>query len=107
MSTLSDVLSRDDLRGFFQRAHDRGVEVMKATRPHVELFRVDGTTRTGPSHDRSPVVNGARPRRRVPQRDVQIAARHADPHTTTIYDRRRQNFDRHAGYVVVAFVASG
>lgn len=27
--------------------------------------------------------------------------------TTTIYDWRRQNFDRHAAYVVVAFVAGG
>jgi len=26
---------------------------------------------------------------------------------TTIYDRRRQNFDRHAACVVVAFVAGG
>ncbi len=46
----------------------------------------------------------------VPLRDVQIAARHTDPRTTTIYDRRRQNFDRHAAYaayVVVAFVAGG
>jgi integrase len=43
----------------------------------------------------------------VPFRDVQLAARHADPRTTTIYDRRRQNFDRHAAYVVVAFVAGG
>jgi integrase/recombinase XerD len=43
----------------------------------------------------------------VPLRDVQIAARHADPRTTTIYDHRRQNFDRHAAYVVVAFVAGG
>jgi hypothetical protein len=25
----------------------------------------------------------------------------------SIYDRRRQNFDRHAAYVVVAFVAGG
>ena len=40
-------------------------------------------------------------------RDVQIAARHADPRTTTIYDRRRENFDRHAAYVVVALVAGG
>lgn len=32
----------------------------------------------------------------VPLRDVQIAARHADPRTTTIYDRRRANFDRRA-----------
>ena len=38
----------------------------------------------------------------VPLRDVQLAARHADPRTTTIYDRRRENFDRHAAYVVVA-----
>jgi site-specific recombinase XerD len=43
----------------------------------------------------------------VPLRDVQTAARHADPRTTTMYDRRRQNFDRHAAYVVVALVAGG
>ena len=43
----------------------------------------------------------------VPLRDVQIAARHADPRTTTIYDRRRQNYDRHAAYAVVAVVTSG
>ena len=43
----------------------------------------------------------------VPLRDVQLAARHADPRTTTIYDRRRQNFDRHAAYVMVAYVAGG
>ena len=43
----------------------------------------------------------------VPLRDVQIAARHADPRTTTIYDRRRENFDRHAAYAVVAYVTSG
>ena len=43
----------------------------------------------------------------VPLSDVQIAARHADPRTTTVYDDRRQNFDKHAAYVVVAFVAGG
>ena len=43
----------------------------------------------------------------VPLRDVQIAARHADPRTTTVYDRRRQNYDRHAAYAVVAFVTIG
>lgn len=41
----------------------------------------------------------------VPLRDVQIAARHADPRTTTRYDRARTNLDRHASYVVTAFVA--
>ncbi len=43
----------------------------------------------------------------VPLREVQIAARHADPRTTTVYDHRRHSFDRHAAYVVVAFVAGG
>jgi site-specific recombinase XerD len=43
----------------------------------------------------------------VPLRDVQLAARHVDPRTTTVYDRRRQNLDRHAAYAVVAFVTSG
>jgi integrase/recombinase XerD len=43
----------------------------------------------------------------VPLRGVQIAARHADPRTTTIDDRRRQSFDRHAANAVVAFVAGG
>jgi integrase/recombinase XerD len=39
-------------------------------------------------------------------RDVQIATRHADPRTTTVYDHRRESF-RHAAYVVVGFVAGG
>jgi site-specific recombinase XerD len=43
----------------------------------------------------------------VPLREVQLAARHAAPQTTTIYDRRRQSLDRHAAYVVTAFVTSG
>ena len=43
--------------------------------------------------------------RGVPLRDVQLAARHADPRTTTTNDRRRENFGRHATYVVVAFIA--
>jgi integrase/recombinase XerD len=41
----------------------------------------------------------------VPLREVQVAARHADPRTTTVYARRRQDIDKHAAYVVVAFVA--
>jgi integrase len=42
----------------------------------------------------------------VPLRDVQIAAQHADPRTTTRYDRARNNLDRHASYIVTAFVAA-
>ena len=41
----------------------------------------------------------------VDPRDVQIAARHADPRTTTRYDRARDNLDRHASYIVTAFIA--
>jgi integrase/recombinase XerD len=41
----------------------------------------------------------------VPMRDVQEAASHADPRTTMRYDRGRQSLDRHAPYVVAAFIA--
>jgi site-specific recombinase XerD len=40
----------------------------------------------------------------VPLRDVQNAARHANPRTTTRCDRARNNLDRHASYIVTAFV---
>ncbi|WP_239153140.1 tyrosine-type recombinase/integrase [Virgisporangium aurantiacum] len=43
----------------------------------------------------------------VSLRDVQIAARHADPRTTMRYDRARKNPDRHANYILAAFMASG
>ena len=41
----------------------------------------------------------------VPLRDVQEAASHADPRTTIRYDRARGSLDRHATYIVAAFVA--
>ena len=41
----------------------------------------------------------------VPLRDVQEAASHADPRTTMRYDRGRQSLDRHATYIVAAFLA--
>jgi hypothetical protein len=40
-------------------------------------------------------------------RDVQIAARHADPRTTMRHDRARQNLDRHPNYILAAYMASG
>ncbi|CNF72247.1 site-specific tyrosine recombinase XerC [Mycobacterium tuberculosis] len=43
----------------------------------------------------------------VDLRDVQIAARHADPRTTMRYDRARNNLDRHPNYVLAAYMASG
>jgi integrase/recombinase XerD len=41
----------------------------------------------------------------VPLRDVQETASHADPRTTMRYDRARVSLDRHATYVVAAFLA--
>jgi integrase/recombinase XerD len=43
--------------------------------------------------------------RGVPRRDVQEAASHADPRTTTRYDRARASLDRHATYIVAAYIA--
>jgi integrase/recombinase XerD len=43
----------------------------------------------------------------VDLRDVQIAARHADPWTTMRYDRARKNLDRHPNCILAAYMASG
>ena len=40
-------------------------------------------------------------------RDVQIAARHADLHTTMCYDRAHKNLDRHPNYILAAYMTSG
>jgi integrase len=41
----------------------------------------------------------------VPLRDVQEAASHAGPRTTMRYDRARGSLDRHATYIVAAYLA--
>jgi len=43
----------------------------------------------------------------VDLRDVQIAARHAEPRTTMRYDRARKNLDRHPNYILAAYMAAG
>ena len=43
----------------------------------------------------------------VDLRDVQIAARHADPRTTMRSDRARNQLDRHPNYILAAYMASG
>jgi integrase/recombinase XerD len=43
----------------------------------------------------------------VDLRDVQVAARHAEPRTTMRYDRARKNLDRHPNYILAAYMASG
>jgi len=42
----------------------------------------------------------------VPLRDVQEAASRADLRTTMRYDRARASLDRHATYIVAAYVAA-
>ncbi len=92
-----------DLRTYFAWCAQRGTEVFAMTRPHLELYV------RGIQEDRgyAPATT-ARWLSTVagfPLRDVQIAARHADPRTTTRYERARGNLDRHADYVVAAFIA--
>ena len=41
----------------------------------------------------------------IPLRDVQEAASHGDPRTTMRYDRARGSLDRHATYIVAAYIA--
>jgi integrase/recombinase XerD len=41
----------------------------------------------------------------VPLRDVQETASHAGPRTTMRYDRARASLDRHATYIVAAYIA--
>jgi integrase/recombinase XerD len=41
----------------------------------------------------------------VPLRDVQEAASHADPRATMRYDRARGSLDRHATYIVAAYLS--
>ncbi len=74
------------LRQLAQRAS------MPITRPHPHMLRHTVTTMLDAGVD---------------LRDVQIAARHADPRTTMRYDRARKNLDRHPNYILAAYMASG
>jgi hypothetical protein len=42
----------------------------------------------------------------VDLRDIQIAARHADPRTTMHYDRARNNLDCHPNCILAAYMTS-
>jgi integrase/recombinase XerD len=66
---------------------------VRITRPHPHMLRLPSSRPCS-----TPGVD---------LRDVQIAARHADPRTTMRYDRARNNLDRHPNYVLAAYMASG
>jgi site-specific recombinase XerD len=78
-----------------------------ATRIVVRLAKAAGVTKHISPHSLRHSFITAALDAGVPLRDVQIAARHADPRTTTRYDRARNNLDRHASYIVTAFVSGG
>lgn len=62
--------------------------------------------RLGPHACRRTFITGALDAG-VPIRDVQVAARHADPRTTARYDQRRDSLDRHPTYVLGGFLSGG
>ena len=84
-------------RGRLDR-HAAGRIVRRAAR------RAGITKRVGPHTLRHAFITAALDAG-VPLRDVQEAASHADPRTTMRYDRARVSLDRHATYIVAAFVA--
>ena len=83
-------------RGRLDR-HAAGRIVRRAAR------RAGITKRVGPHTLRHAFITAALDAG-VPLRDVQEAASHADPRTTMRYDRARVSLDRHATYIVSAFV---
>ena len=112
----SRIHTESDLRGYLTWCEARGLDPLAATRPHRAL---------PPLAPRGPPL---RPGVKLPRmhphmlrhtfvttildagvdlRDVQIAARHADPRTTMRYDRARKNLDRHPNYILAAYMASG
>jgi len=74
------------------KRHQRGQEPRRSVLP-AEVFDTVGKPLTT-SFDAG-----------VPLRDVQEAASHADPRTTMRYDRARASLDRHATYIVAAYIA--
>jgi integrase/recombinase XerD len=70
-----------------------GTAGVRITRPHPHMLR----------HTFVTTMPGAG----VDLRDVQIAARHADPRATMRYDRARKNPGRHPNDILAAYMASG
>jgi site-specific recombinase XerD len=74
---------------------------------HRVTRRAGITKPVGPHTLRHAFITAASLDAGVPLRDVQEAASHADPRTTMRYDRAWASLDRHATYVVAAFIARG
>ncbi len=104
----------------------RAIDLAIGERCEGPIFTNTGRAAAGPARRRSDRPPGRPPRRPgqedrphtrrhafitaaldagVPLRDVQEAASHADPRTTMRYDRARVSLDRHATYIVAAYIA--
>jgi integrase/recombinase XerD len=86
----------------------RSVEAVRRTRQHRECH--DDQKRRLDRHGAGQIVSklarcAAALDAGVPLLDVQEAASHADPRTTMRYDRARASLDRHATYIVDAYIA--
>jgi integrase/recombinase XerD len=89
----------------FQGADDGRLDRHAASRIVHRIARRAGINkRVGPHTLRHAFITAALDAG-VPLRDVQEAASHADPRTTMRYDRARVSLDRHATYIVAAFLA--
>ncbi len=90
----------------FLAADGRLLDRHGAARAAHRVVRRAGITKTvGPHTLRHAFITAALDAG-VPLRDVQEAASHADPRTTMRYDRSRASLDRHATYIVAAYIAA-
>ncbi len=106
-----------DLRAFLAWCGDRDLDPLTVQRPQLELYATRRLRHLAATCAlRLPRLHPHMLRHTfvttmldagVDLRDVQIAARHADPRTTMRYDRARKNLDRHPNYILAAFMASG
>jgi site-specific recombinase XerD len=89
----------------FLAADGRRLDRHGAGRIVRRITRKAGITKTAGPHTLRHAFITAALDAGVPLLDVQEAASHADPRTTIRYDRARASLDRHATYIVAAYVA--
>jgi integrase/recombinase XerD len=89
----------------FTAPHQKRLDRHGAARIVRRAARRAGITKPAGSHTLRHAFITAALDAGVPLRDVQEAASHADPRTTMRYDHARTSLDRHATYIVAAYVA--
>ena len=104
----SGIHTGSDLRVYLAWCAEYGVDPLAATR-RLAALAAASRMRMPPLHPHmlrhtfvTTMLDAG-----VDLRDVQIAARHADPRTTMRYDRARNQLDRHPNYLLAAYMGSG